>query len=180
MYAWVKPKLAIPMHGEARHMAANAALATAAGVPQVMIVRCGDIVRVAPGQGAVIDEAPVGRLYRDGKLLVESTEGPVRDRRKLAQVGIAVVSLVLDTKGQIAADPDVILDGIPETDTEGRDMLDRVLEAVDATLRSVPPKRRLDQDKIEDMVKKAVRNTIDSAWGKRPIVKVMTATVEAR
>ena len=76
------------------------------------------------------------------------------------------------------ADPDVVLDGIPETDVNGRDMLDLVLEAVDATLRSVPPKRRLDQDKIEDMVKKTVRSTIDAAWGKRPIVKVMTATVE--
>ena len=180
MYAWVKPKIAIPMHGEARHMAANAALAKAAGVPQVMVVRCGDIVRLAPGEGAVIDEAPVGRLYRDGRLLVESTEGPVRDRRKLAQVGIAVVSLVIDTKGQIAADPDVVLDGIPETDVNGRDMLDIVLDAVDSTLRSVPPRRRLDQDKIEDMVKKAVRNTIDNAWGKRPIVKVMTAVVEGK
>ena len=180
MYGWVKPKLAIPMHGEARHMAANAALAKAAGVPMVMIVRNGDIVRLAPGEGAVIDEAPVGRLFRDGRLLVESNEGPVRDRRKLAQVGIAVVSLVLDTRGQIAADPDVVLDGIPETDMNGQDMLDLVLDAIDATLRSVPPKRRLDQDKIEDMVKKTVRSTIDHAWGKRPIVKVMTATVEGK
>ena len=180
MYAWVKPKLAIPMHGEARHMAAHAALAKAAGVPQVMIVRNGEIVRLAPGEGAVIDEAPVGRLFRDGRLLVESTEGPVRDRRKLAQVGIAVVSLVLDTKGQIAADPDVVLDGIPETDVNGRDVLDLVLDAIDNTLRSVPPKRRLDQDKIEEMVKKAVRSTIDNAWGKRPIVKVMTAMVEGK
>lgn len=180
MYAWVKPKLAIPMHGEARHMAAHAALAKAAGVPQVMIVRNGDIVRLAPGAGAVIDEAPVGRLFRDGRLLVESTEGPVRDRRKLAQVGIAVVSLVLDTRGNIAADPDVILDGIPETDVNGRDMLDLVLDAIDGTLRALPPKRRLDQERVEEMVKKAVRSTIDHAWGKRPIVKVMTATVELK
>ena len=161
-------------------MAANADLAKAAGVPQVMVVRNGDIVRLAPGPGAVIDEAPVGRLFRDGRLLVESTEGPVRDRRKLAQVGIAVVSLVLDTRGQIAADPDVVLDGIPETDVNGHDMLDLVLDAIDNTLKSVPPKRRLDQDKIEDMVKKAVRSTIDHAWGKRPIVKVMTATVDTK
>ncbi len=103
----------------------------------------------------------------------------MRDRRKLAQVGIAVVSLVLDTRGNIAADPDVVLDGIPETDTEGRDVLDLVLDAVDNTLKSFPPKRRLDQAKVEDAVRKAVRGTIDNAWGKRPIVKVMTATVEA-
>ncbi len=178
MYGWVKPRIAIPMHGEARHLAANAALAKTCGVPQVMVVRNGDIVRLAPGDGAVIDEAPTGRLFRDGRLLVESTEGPVRDRRKLAQVGIAVVSLVLDTRGNIAADPDVVLDGIPETDTEGRDILDLVIDAVDGTLKSFPPKRRLDQERLEEAVRKTVRGTIDHAWGKRPIVKVMTATVE--
>jgi ribonuclease J len=180
MYAWVKPKLAIPMHGEARHMAAHAALAKAAGVPQVMIVRNGDIVRLAPGAGAVIDEAPVGRLYRDGRLLIESNNAPVRDRRKLAQVGIAVVSLVLDTRGQIAADPDVVLDGVPEATGEGKDMLDLVLDAIDGALRSFPPKRRQDQERVEDAVRKAVRGTIENAWGKRPIVKVMTATVDAK
>jgi ribonuclease J len=181
MYAWVKPKLAIPMHGEARHMQAHADLAKAAGVPQVMIVRNGDIVRLAPGDGAVIDEAPVGRLYRDGRLLMESRDGPVRDRRKLAQVGIAVVSLVFDSRGQIAADPDVIFDGIPEVNGEGKEMLDLVLDAIDSTLRSFSPKRRQnDQEKIEDAVRKAVRGTIDHAWGKRPIVKVMTATVDAK
>jgi ribonuclease J len=179
MYSWVRPKLAIPMHGEARHLAAHAELAKGCGVKDVMIVRNGDIVRLAPGPGAVVDEAPVGRLFRDGRLLVDSTEGPVRDRRKLAQVGIAVVSIVIDTKGNIAADPDVVLDGIPETDVEGRDMLDIVLDAIDGTLRSLQPKRRLDIDKLEDAVRKTVRNTIDHAWGKRPIVKVMTATVEA-
>ena len=78
------------------------------------------------------------------------------------------------------ADPDVVLDGIPETDTDGHDMLDLVLDAIDGVLRSLPPKRRLDQDKIEDMVRKAVRGVIDNAWGKRPIVKVMTAMVEAK
>ena len=180
MYSWVRPKLAIPMHGEARHMAANAELAKASGVAQTMIVRNGDIVRLAPGEGAVIDEAPTGQLYRDGRLLVGSTEGPVRDRRKLAQVGIAVVSMVFDTRGQIAADPDVVLDGIPETDADGQDMLDLVLDAVDGVLRSLPPKRRMDQERLEDMVRKAVRGTIDNAWGKRPIVKVMTATVEGK
>ncbi len=180
MYAWTKPRLAIPMHGEARHLAAHAKLAKDAGVPEVMIVRNGDIVRLAPGEGAVIDEAPVGRLFRDGRLIVDSSEGPVRDRRKLAQVGIAVVSLVFDERGQIAADPDVVLDGIPQRDEHGNDMLDLVLDAVDNALKQIPPKRRRDQDKVEDTVRKTVRGVIDHAWGKKPIVKVMTATVEAK
>lgn len=180
MYAWTKPRIAIPMHGEARHLAAHAKLAKEAGVPQVMIVRNGDIVRLAPGEGAVVDEAPVGRLFRDGRLLVDSAEGPVRDRRKLAQVGIAVVSLVFDERGQIAADPDVVLDGIPQTDERGNDMLDLVLDAVDNTLKQIPPKRRRDQEKVEETIRRTVRGVIDHAWGKKPIVKVMTATVDVK
>ncbi|MEQ1648918.1 MAG: ribonuclease J [Hyphomicrobiaceae bacterium] len=179
MYAWVKPQLAIPMHGEARHLAAHAELARKAGVPKVMIVRNGDIVRLAPGEGKVIDEAPVGRMYRDGDLLVDSSSGPVRDRRKLSEVGICVVSLVLDEKGGIAAEPDAILDGIPETDAEGTEMYDIVTDAIDNTLKSMPPKRRADQERVEEAVRRSVRGAIENAWGKRPIVKVMTAIVDA-
>ncbi len=179
MYSWVKPKLAIPMHGEARHLAAHAELAKQAGVPKVMIVRNGDIVRLAPGDASIIDEAPVGRLFRDGDLLVDSSSGPVRDRRKLSEVGICVVSLVFDEKGGIAAEPDAILDGIPETDVEGTEMYDIVTDAIDGTLKSIPPKRRADQERVEEAVRKAVRSAIENAWGKRPIVKVMTAIVDA-
>lgn len=144
-----------------------------------MIVRNGDIVRLAPGEGKVIDEAPVGRMYRDGDLLVDSSSGPVRDRRKLSEVGICVVSLVFDEKGGIAAEPDAILDGIPETDAEGTEMYEIVTDAIDNTLKSMPPKRRADQERVEEAVRRSVRGAIENAWGKRPIVKVMTAIVDA-
>ncbi|HRK19148.1 MAG TPA: ribonuclease J [Hyphomicrobiaceae bacterium] len=178
MYGWVRPQVAIPMHGEARHLAAHAELAKGLGVPKVLRVRNGDIVRLAPGEAAVIDEAPVGRLFRDGDLLVEGDSGTVRDRRKLAEAGIVVVSLVLDGKGGIAAEPDAILDGIPETDAEGTEIFDIVVDAVDGTLRSIPPKRRSDTGRVEEAVRRAVRSAVENAWGKRPIVKVMTAIVD--
>ena len=81
MYGWVKPRIAIPMHGEARHLSEHAKLARAAGVKEVLDVRNGDMVRLAPGAAEIIDEAPVGRLFRDGDLLVPSDDGPVRERR---------------------------------------------------------------------------------------------------
>ena len=93
MYGWVKPRIAIPMHGEARHLAEHAKLARAAGVKEVLSVRNGDIVRLAPGAAEIIDEAPVGRLFRDGHLLVPSEDGPVRERRSLAFAGIVMVAL---------------------------------------------------------------------------------------
>jgi ribonuclease J len=180
MYAWVRPKLAIPMHGESRHLAAHAKLAREAGVPNVLIVRNGDVVRLAPDGGKVIDEVPVGRLFRDGNLLVGADEAPVRDRRRLAMVGIAFITVVLNLKGQTVADPDVILDGIPETDGNGRDMIDIALDAVEGAMRSMPPSRRRDIDVVEDAVCKSVRSALEQAWGKRPVVKCIVTSVDAR
>jgi ribonuclease J len=180
MYAWVRPKIAIPMHGEARHMAAHAQLAREAGVPQVMIVRNGDVVKLAPGNAQIIDEIPTGRMFRDGNLIVSGDDTPVRDRRKLATVGIAFITVVLNAKNSLAADPDVILDGVPMVDREGRDMVDIALDAVDQTLKSMPPQRRRDLDVIEDAVAKAVRSSIDRAWGKKPIVKCIVTRVDGK
>ena len=123
---------------------------------------------------------PVGRLFRDGDLLVGADEAPVRQRRKLATVGIAFITVVLGPKGQTAADPDVILDGIPEVDVDGRDMIDIALDAVEGTLKSSPPSRRRDPDLVEEAVAKSVRSAIENAWGKRPIVKCIVTRVDGR
>ena len=101
MYGWVRPRIAIPMHGEARHLAEHAKLARAAGVKEVLDVRNGDMVRLAPGPAEIIDEAPVGRLFRDGSLLVPSEDGPVRERRSLAFAGIVIVALARSGRGEL-------------------------------------------------------------------------------
>ncbi len=77
-------------------------------------------------------------------------------------------------------DPDVVLDGIPYEDAKGENMEDVALDAIDGTLRSIPPKRRGDTDMLADAVRRSVRAAIDRAWGKKPIVKVMVASVEGR
>jgi ribonuclease J len=178
MYGWVRPRIALPMHGEARHLAANAKLAKECGVQQTVIARVGDVVKLAPGEAQVIDEVPTGRLFRDGDLLVGSDDSSVRERRKLAHVGIAVVSVVTDSRGKLVADPDVVLDGIPLVDTKGVDMIDIALDQVDATVKSIPPKRRGDPALLEEAVAKAVRAGIERAWGKRPIVKCIVSVVD--
>lgn len=180
MYAWIKPKFAIPMHGEARHLAAHAELARKAGVPKVMVVRNGDIVRIAPGDPAVIDEAPVGRLFRDGRLLVGAEEAPLRERRKLSFVGVAFVSVVINRKGELIADPDIVMDGIPETAADGKEMVEIAADAAEGALRSIPPSRRKDADMVEEAIAKSIRAAIDQAWGKKPIVHCIVTKVDAK
>ncbi len=173
MYGWVQPRIAIPMHGEARHLAEHAKLARAAGVKEVVSIRNGDIVRLAPGAAEIIDEAPVGRLFRDGHLLVPSEDGPVRERRSLAFAGIVVVALPQSSREGIVPDPEVMLDGVPARDATGRLMLDIVRDAVEGTIASIPRKRQQDSEMVREAVRRAVRAAVDRAWGKRPIVKVL-------
>lgn len=173
MYAWIKPKIAIPMHGEARHMMEHAKLARECGVPDTQVVKSGQLVRLAPGASAIIGDIPVGRLYRDGKLIVDGIEGPVRERRKLSFVGIVMVALVLGRKGELLGEPDCALDGVPFETEEGDSMEDVVLDAVDGTLESIPAVRRKDVELVRDAVRRAVRAAVDQEWGKKPIVKVL-------
>jgi ribonuclease J len=180
MYGWIRPKIAVPMHGEARHLMANADLARSLGVAEVVPAFNGDIVRLAPGSARVIDDAPVGRLFRDGKLLVPEGEGPVRERRKLAAVGIVIASVVLSRKGEVVADPIVELDGVPVENAEGESMLDIAYDALEGTLKSIPPARRRDPDLVEEAIRKSLRGAISEAWGKKPICKVMVSVVEQR
>jgi ribonuclease J len=173
MYGWVKPRVAIPMHGEARHLAEHAKLAKSAGVPMVLPIRNGDVVKLAPAPAQVIDEAPVGRLFRDGRMLVSSQEGPVRERRSLAYAGIVVASLVLSARGDLAAEPEVALDGVPSTDGDGRLMRNVVIDAIEGTIASIPQARRSDGELVREAVRRAVRAAVQDVWGKRPIAKIM-------
>jgi ribonuclease J len=173
MYGLVKPGIVVPMHGEARHLAEHAKLARAAGIKDVVSVRNGDIVRLAPGPAEVIDEGPVGRLFRDGRLLVPSEDGPVRERRALAFAGVIVVALPRSGRDGIVPDPEIVLDGVPQQDADGRAMAEIVRDAVEGTIASLPRDRRKDAELVREAVRRAVRAAVDEAWGKRPIVKVM-------
>jgi ribonuclease J len=180
MYGWVRPRLAIPMHGEARHLVEHAKLARAAGVGEVVAVRNGDIVRMAPGTAAVIDQAPTGRLFRDGRLLIAAEEGPLRQRRSLAFAGIVIVSLTLSLRGELLAEPLIALDGVPSLDGNGESMLEHLLDVVDDTLKSIPANRRRDGETVREAVRRAVRARVEDLWGKRPITKVLLTQLTTR
>lgn len=180
MYGWLKPEIVVPMHGEARHLKENGKLARECGAKDVFVLVDGEMVKLAPGPRGVIDEAPVGRLYRDGRLIVPDADGPVRARRKLSFAGIAVVSLALSRRGDVLGEPDLALEGIPDRDADGENMADIVLDAIDGTLRSIPPKRRGDIDMVREAVYRSVRGAINEAWGKKPIVKVLMTVVDTR
>jgi ribonuclease J len=177
MIGWVRPKILIPAHGEALHLAEHAELARRAGVPQVLVCRNGDLVRLAPGPAEIIDEVPSGRLYKDGSLLIDAKSRTVAARKKLSFAGIVSVALAVSEKGALVADPEVELVGLPDTDAAGVSMLEIAREAVEDAFEALPKPRRRDPDAVAEAVRRAVRGAIAERWNKKPIclVHVLTA-----
>ncbi|HEX3710471.1 MAG TPA: ribonuclease J [Pseudolabrys sp.] len=176
LIGWVNPAILVPVHGEALHLAEHAALARRCGVKQVMQIRNGDLLRLAP-DARVIDEVPAGRLYKDGMLVVEADARTVADRRRLSFAGCVSVALAISDKGVLVADPELDLIGIPERDRDGGSLEDAVYDAVIETFESLPRGRKRDADAVAESIRRAVRAAIAQRWGKKPMCHVHVLTV---
>ena len=167
MYSWVKPRIAIPVHGELRHISEHARFARELQVPEAVVALNGQMVRLAPGPAEIIDETPSGRLHLDGRVLVHEDEGFARARRALGFAGFIGVTLVLDRRGRLAADPVLHMEGIPQM------VLEPVREAV---ARAANGKHGRDDD-LAEQVRIAARRAANQIWGKKPVVRVQTVEV---
>jgi ribonuclease J len=165
MYRLIRPQIAVPVHGEVRHMAEHARLARSLQVPQAVVVENGHMLRLAPGRAQVIDEVPAGRIYMDGRVMTEAGEGLTRNRRALAFAGFIGISVALDKRGRVASDPAYFFEGVPESVQEP------VRNAAEETLRRFNPKKG-DDDGLREQVRRAARRAANDAWGKKPITKV--------
>lgn len=172
LIGWVKPKILIPVHGEALHLSEHAALARQCGVKEVVQIRNGDLVRIAEGLTGIVDEVPAGRLYKDGSILIEAEARTVADRKRLSFAGSISVALALTEKGELAADPELDLIGIPERDRDGASIEEAVYDAIEETFASLPRKRRSDPDAVAEAVRRSVRATVAQRWGKKPMCHV--------
>jgi ribonuclease J len=177
LYRWVRPRIAIPVHGEALHLNEHAKLARAVGIGEVVLCGDGDLVRLAPGPAGVIDEVPAARLYKDGALLISAEARTVADRRRLSFAGIVVVALAVSDKGALLADPDVELIGIPEVNADKESMFEIAYDAVVETFENLPKPRRRDPQAVEEAIKRGVRAAIAGNWQKKPICLVQVVTV---
>jgi len=177
MYEWVRPDYSIPVHGEARHLEAHADFAMTLGVRDALAPRNGDVIRLAPGEPVVIDEAPAGRWMLDGDIMTPEGAGPVRERRKLSYAGLVAVALAIDEHGAVAAPPAVSIIGAPR-ELPGIDNLsDEIAEKAEAAFVSLAKTKRQDDGAVELAVTRAVRNEMIAVWGKRPGVTVLIQRV---
>ena len=171
MYDWVQPRIAVPMHGEARHLAAHAELAMSLGVENVVEARNGALIRLAPDPAEIIDEAPAGRLYKDGHIMLEAGSNTLSERRKLAFAGTVSVSLLLSANGELRTEPLIAYWGLPESTDDGVSMANIVFDAINGALDGIPRRRRNDSGLVGEAVRRAVRSGINRAWGKKTALR---------
>jgi ribonuclease J len=172
----VKPKILIPAHGESLHLHEHAKLARRLGVPTVIECRNGDLVELAPQPG-IIDELPAGRIYKDGAVLIEADSRTVADRRRLSFAGAVSVAMAVTENGELAADPEIDLIGIPERGRSGELMSNLAFDTAMKAFENLPRARRRDPDSVADAVRGAVRGAIAQNWGKKPMCHVHVLAV---
>ncbi|MGA0600700.1 ribonuclease J [Caulobacter sp. KR2-114] len=172
MYQWARPQIAVPTHGERRHLLEHVALARDLQVPQAIAPRNGDMVRLAPGQVAIIDEVPAGRLYVDAGMVTPENGEALRERRHIAFNGMLTVAVALDAKGRIASGPQVRALGLPgDEDDELEDLLDELADEAETALKKLSSEQRSDDDQVETALSRAVKKAAYRIWERRPVVE---------
>ena len=174
MYEWVRPEIAVPVHGERRHLLRHAEVALEYGAKKSMPGRNGEMMLLAPDGPEVVDIVPTGRLHLDGREIVSASDDGLMLRRKMAYSGHVGVSLVVDKKGNLVSGPEPRISGFPEGE-KGRVMdrlLDDVADAAEDAFDSLRREARTDEDKIEEKVAAKVKKLLRNRTGKRAVVEV--------
>jgi ribonuclease J len=168
MYRLVKPRYAVPVHGEWRHLAAHAELAREAGADSFMM-EDGDIITLFPGRPAITDSAPAGRLVVDGTRLLPLRGEVMTARRRMLFNGMVIGSVAVDQAGRLLGRPRISAPGLLEPDEVETD---RVADDFADTLRDLPADLRRDDTLLTDAARAALRRALGRRIGKRPIVDV--------
>lgn len=170
LYDLLRPRVVIPVHGERRHLHAHAEFAVKSGVSQAVVVQNGDVVEFSGEEGHIVASVPVGRLAIEGDRIVPMDSPVFRDRKKMISNGTAVVTVVMDAKGRLLSDPLVTIHGVmrPESDGGGASLEDIVEEAV----QSLDAHDRRSDDTVRNIVRRAVRRTIDADQGRKPVTDI--------
>ncbi len=173
MYQWVRPEIAIPVHGEARHLLEHAELARELQVPKAIAARNGTMIRIAPGDSRIIEQVPNGRLYVDGHVIVDEDESHLKERRKISFVGYVGIALALDQLGKILAEPEIKIQGLPESRLdEDESFAEGIGQCVEDVVDKLTKKQRDKDEAIEQLVGRAARKFVVRRYGKKPVVDV--------
>lgn len=171
LYRMVRPRIAVPVHGEPRHLVEHAALAKSWQVPEAVMIENGAVLRLAPGSAEVVGQVTAGRMAIDGKVLAPVAGPVMKARKKLAWNGGAVVTLAITAQGRLAAPPRATLLGVPDGLTPGA-LAAEVVRAVHKVVGPLQAGLMKNDELLTEVVRRAARQTLMAHGGKRPPIEV--------
>ena len=168
LYELVKPRHAVPVHGEWRHMQRHAELAREVGA-EAHVIEDGDVLRLSGNRPEVVEGVPVGRMALDGDRLLPLEGGVLAARRRMLFNGVVVASLAVDAEGRVVGTPQVSAPGLFEQLDETPA---QIASEVSRALVDLPSAVRREEDKLRDAVRTALRRALGRRMRKRPMVDV--------
>ena len=175
MYGLVKPQIAIPVHGTARHLVAHAELAEACQVRQTLLPDNGTVIRLAgkggDSQAAIIDNVKTGALTHEKGKILEIQSDMMRARRRMLWNGVVTASLVMNRDGGLCAVPAVSQTGISD-ESAATDYVATASLAIEDALAGMGRAARRDDSNVEEIAGQVLRRVARSMFGLRPIAHV--------
>jgi len=172
MYNWIKPKILIPVHGEQRHMAEHINFAKEMGVKFPIKVSNGEIIRLSPGEPKVIDKVTWGRVYLDGKVLIDNDSPVLKERRNMAANGYMEITVLISKNGQIKNNPVITLKGIPLIEEDASEIEYDLEDIVMNTCKTFNLNNSKQEKNLIDTLKGNCRKLINDKSGKKPSVNI--------
>lgn len=169
VYNVVKPRHVLPIHGEWRHMRANADIATSVGIDpdRVLLAEDGMVIDLVEGRAAIVGYVPVGFVYVDGSSVGDVTEISLKDRRVLGEEGFISVFVAVDIVDRvIVAGPEVHARGFGEE--EG--LLEPVVEQVTATVNAALADGVDDTHELQQRIRRTVGKWVNATHRRKPMI----------
>lgn len=172
MYRWIRPQIAVPVHGEARHLIAHADLAREVGVEHVPVIANGDILSLSTDGAEMVGQVQTGRLTREGTDLIALDDDNIRDRARMLWNGSAVLTLVIDSDGRMLHEPLLSAPGVIADSDADLDLEDDILDEIVAAVHDLDDRDARSDDAVIEAARRIIRQAIRDRRGKRPLIDV--------
>lgn len=176
MYQWLRPKIAVPTHGEARHLREHCRLARDTQVPETILLENGAVARLTPGNAGVVGHVETGYLIHEGGRLYPADGDLMRARKRMLFEGSVFATVVVNKRGELLADPQIDAKGTldPELDA---DLLEMLSDAVARAVDGLDDEEVLDDDNVHEAARLALRRRLRQMRGKKPLIDIHVVRV---
>ena len=172
IYSLLKPKYAIPVHGEYRHLKANAKLAESLGIPKenIFIMHSGDVLALDEKEAKIVDKVHTGAILVDGLGVGDVGNIVLRDRQHLAEDGILIVVLTLEKRtNQLLAGPDIVSRGFVYV-RESESLMEEARQVLQEALEKCLTNRNADWSRIKLVIRDTMNEFIWKRTKRKPMI----------